>query len=58
MHLVAVYGFQGADDDAEMPGLTDQLFEAVLCELAVVTRVSLVCWLVTLMSSPPRSLAC
>ena len=38
MHLVAVYGFQGADDDAEMLGLTDQLFEAVLCELAVVSR--------------------
>ena len=38
MHLVAVYGFQGADDDAEKLGLTDQLFEAVLCELAVVSR--------------------
>ena len=38
MHLVAVYGYQGADDDAEKLGLTDQLFEAVLCELAVVSR--------------------
>ena len=30
-------GFQGADD-AEKLGLSDQLFEAVLCELAVVGR--------------------
>ena len=46
MRLVAVYRYQGADDDdndddddhAEQLGLTDQLFEAVLCELAVVCR--------------------
>ena len=38
MHLVVAYGFQGADDDAEKLSLTDQLFDAVMCELAVVSR--------------------
>ena len=38
MHLVVVYGYQGADGDAEKLSLTNQLFEAVLCELAVVGR--------------------
>ena len=38
MHLVVVYGYQGAEDDAEKLGLTNQLFEAVLCELALVGR--------------------
>ena len=38
MHLVAVNGYQGADGDAEKLGLPCQLFEAVLCELAVVSR--------------------
>ena len=35
MHLVVAYGFQGAEDDAEKLCLTDQLCDAVLCELAV-----------------------
>ena len=53
MHLVAVYGYQGSDDDAEKLGLTDQLFEAVLSELAVVSHsLGISIW------SPPRSLAC
>ena len=38
MHLVVVYGYQGADDDSEKLSFTDQLFGAALCELAVVTR--------------------
>ena len=38
VHLVAICGNQDAEDDAEKLGLTDQLFEAVLCELAVVSR--------------------
>ena len=38
MHLVVVYGYQGADEDAEKLSLTDQLFDAALCELAVVGR--------------------
>ena len=37
MHLV-VYGYQGAEDDSEKLSLTDQLFDAALCELAVVSR--------------------
>ena len=37
MHLVVAYGFQGADDDAEKLCFTDQLFDAVMCELAVVS---------------------
>ena len=39
MHLVVAYGFQGADDDdAEKLSLTDQLFDAALCDLALVGR--------------------
>ena len=38
MHVMVAYGFQRADDDPEMPSLTDQLFDAALCELAVVSR--------------------
>ena len=37
MHLVVLYGFQGADTDAEQLALTEQLFDAALGELAVVT---------------------
>ena len=36
MHVVVLYGFQGADTDAEQLSLTNQLFEAALGELAVV----------------------
>ena len=38
MHLVVVCGYQGADEDSEKLSLTDQLFDAALCELAVVSR--------------------
>ena len=38
MHLVVLYGFQGADADAEQLGLTEQLFDAALGELSVVAR--------------------
>ena len=38
MHLVVVYGYQGAEDDAEKLSLTDQLFDAALSELAVISR--------------------
>ena len=38
MHLGVVYGFQRAHEDAEKLSLTDQFFDAVLCELAVVSR--------------------
>ena len=36
LHLAAVYCFQGATDDAEKLGLTDELFDAVFGELSVV----------------------
>ena len=38
MHLVVLYGYHGADTDAECLRLTDQLFDAALSELAVVAR--------------------
>ena len=38
MHLVVVYGYQGAEDDSEKLSLTNQLFDAALCELAVISR--------------------
>ena len=38
MQLVVVYGFQGADTDAEQLALTEQLFDAALGELSVVAR--------------------
>ena len=38
MHLVVLYGFQGADSDAEQLSLTEQLFDAALGELSVVSR--------------------
>ena len=33
LHLVVLYGYQGADGDAERLSLTDQLFDAALGEL-------------------------
>ena len=38
MHLVVLYGYQGADADAEQLALTEQLFDAALGELGVVAR--------------------
>ena len=38
MHLVVLYGYQGADSDAEQLALTDQIFDATLGELCVVVR--------------------
>ena len=38
MHLVVLYGYQGADADAEQPALTEQLCDAALGELGVVAR--------------------
>ena len=38
LHLVVLYGYQGADTDAEQLTLTEQLFDAALGELAVVAR--------------------
>ena len=36
LNLVVLYGYQGADADAEQLALTDQLFDAAFAELAVV----------------------
>ena len=38
LHLVVLYGYQGADRDAEKMALTDQLLDAALGELGVVAR--------------------
>ena len=38
MHLVVLYGYQGADTDPEQLVLTDHLFDAALGELSVVVR--------------------
>ena len=38
MLLVVLYGFQGADADAEQLAWTEQLFDAALSELSVVAR--------------------
>ena len=38
IHWVVACGFQGADDGAEKLSFTDQLFDAALRELAVVSR--------------------
>ena len=38
MHLVVLYGYQGAVTDPEQLALSDQLFDAALAELSVVAR--------------------
>ena len=38
MHLVVLYGYQGADLDPEQLAVTEQLFDAALGELSVVAR--------------------
>ena len=38
MHLVVLYGYQGADTDAEQLALTEHLFDATLVEFSVVAR--------------------
>ena len=38
MHLVVLYGYQGADREAEKLALTDQLLDAAFGELRVVAR--------------------
>ena len=38
MHLVVLYGYQGADKNTEQLALTEQLFDAALSELSAVAR--------------------
>ena len=40
MHLVVLYGYQGAATDPEQLALTEKLFEAALAELSVVAQES------------------
>ena len=46
LHLVVLYGYQGADGDVERLSLTDQLLDAALGELRVVAIGSALsyCW--------------
>ena len=37
MHLVVLYGYPGADSDPEQLALTEQLFDAALSELLIVS---------------------
>ena len=58
LHLVVLYGYQGADGDAERLSLTDQLFDAALVELRVVCVGSVLSLLLEISTwSPPKSLA-
>ena len=57
MHLVVLYGFQGADTDAEQLALTEQLFDAALCELSVVARGQL-CLVVGDFNVEPTKISC
>ena len=57
MHLVVLYGYHGADSDAECLRLTDQLFEAALGELAVVAR-GQPCLIVGDFNTVPRKIPC
>ena len=43
LHLVVLYGYQGAGGDAERLSLTDQLFDAALGELRVVEPTKIPC---------------
>ena len=38
MHLVLLYGYQGADSDAGQLAVTEQLFDAALSELSVIAK--------------------
>ena len=57
MHLVVLYGDQGADADPEQLALTDQLFDAALGELSVVAR-GQPCMLVGDFNVEPTQIAC
>ena len=57
MHLVVLYGFQGADTDAEQLALTDQLFDAALGELHAVAS-GQPCLLVVDFNVEPTKIPC
>ena len=57
LHLVVLYGYQGADTDVEQLALTDQLFDAALGELSVVARAQ-PCMLVGDFNVEPTKIPC
>ena len=57
LNLVVLFGYQGADADAEQLALTDQLFDAAFADLAVVARGSL-CLLVGDFNVEPTKIPC
>ena len=57
MHLVVLYGYQGADVDAEQLALTDHLFDAALGELHVVAA-GQPCFLVGDFNVEPTKIPC
>ena len=57
MHLVVLYGFQGADSDAEQLSLTEQLFDLLWVSSVLFLGDSLAYWLGISTWSPPKSLA-
>ena len=57
IHLVVVYGFQGASTDPEKLMLTEKLLDAVLCELAVVASGQL-CLIVGDLNVEPDRIPC
>ena len=57
MHLVVLYGYQGADRDPERLALTDQLLDAALGELGVVAREQ-PCLLVGDFNAEPTKIPC
>ena len=57
MHLVVLYGYQGALSDPEQLALTDQLFDAALGELSVVAR-GQPCMLVGDFNAEPTKIPC
>ena len=57
MHLFVLYGYQGADTDAEQLALTDQLFDAALGEVSILARGQALLLVGDFNGSPPRSFA-
>ena len=57
MHLVVLYGYEGADCEAEQLALTEQLFDAALGELGVVGRGQL-CLIVWDFNVEPSKIPC
>ena len=57
MHVVVLYGYQGADHDPEQLALTEQLFDAALGELSIVARGQL-CVLVGVFNVEPTKIPC